>query len=148
MGPPHLIVLATPRERGRARRLLAQLKHVLPWAGARLACRTPLDGRESGLADAARWLLGEGRGARVVAVDLDPDALAHAALREVLRRQGRAIVPMPAVPGSAPLAVLAQLLRAMPAGPVPSYRDCGFGWAWHHLARRKRDGFGAVEKSA
>jgi hypothetical protein len=141
VGPSRLVVLATPRERGRARRLLTRLERVLPWVEARLACPALFNGRESGLASTARWLLDEERSARVVAIDLAPNALAHAALREVLRRQGRSVVPMPAVPGSAPLAVLAHLLQVGPMEPAPSYRDCGFGWAWRHLARRKRDGF-------
>lgn len=146
-GRPGLLVLATLDQRHRGRRLLAAVRRAFPRIGSCLVCPFPAGEGELDPEAALAWLLGRARSRRLVAVDLAPEALRHAALREALRRQGRLVVPLPATAGAAPMATLVHLIRARPDVPRPAYGRGSRDWLARHLARRKRARFAADDAS-
>jgi hypothetical protein len=142
-GPPTLLVLATLSEAARGRMLAAAVERAIPWAEVTLVCPLPLGAGELDLRSTAAWLLGERRRDRILAVDLEPAALGHAALREVLLRQGHRIEPAPAPAAAVSTAMLTHLLRGRPVAARLSHRRGSLDWLWRHLAARKRHRFTA-----
>lgn len=143
-GPPTLLVLATQAEAARGRAIVEDVVRAVPWADVTLACPLPLGASERGLRSTAAWLLGACRPSQALAVDLDPGAIGHAALREVLLRQGHRIMPAAPNAGAVSTALMAHLLRSRPPLAGPAYGRGNLDWLWHHLARRKRCGFAAI----